>query len=85
MNDYLSPSEVKTPEMDPFQCNSPLPPVPSPADNESFALLPRDQNARRDKFRLDKGFGNKERKDSEIEKMHNDREPEMPKHSDVNL
>ncbi|XP_046852957.1 fibroblast growth factor receptor 2-like [Xenia sp. Carnegie-2017] len=85
MNDYLSPSEVKTPEMDPFQCNSPLPPVPSPADNESFALLPRDPNARRDKFRFDKGFRKKGRKDSEIEKMHNDRKPEMPKHSDVNF
>jgi hypothetical protein len=83
MNEYLSPSEVKTPGMDPFECNSPLPPIPSPGDNENDSLLLRDQNARRGKFRFDKAIGNKGRKDSEIEKMQNDHRPEIIKDPDV--
>ncbi|XP_028403689.1 fibroblast growth factor receptor 2-like [Dendronephthya gigantea] len=83
MNEYLSPSDVKTPEMDPFQCNSPLPPIPSPGDNENDSLLLKDQNERKGKFQFDKAIRNKGRKDSEIEKMQNDYRPEVIKMADV--
>ncbi|CAB4006801.1 vascular endothelial growth factor receptor 2-like [Paramuricea clavata] len=76
-NEYLSPSEVNTAEMDPFECNSPLPSIPSPGDNENDSLMLRYQNARRGKFRFDKAIGNKGRKDSEIEQMQNSHRPEI--------
>jgi hypothetical protein len=63
--------------MDPFECNSPLPSIPPPGDNENDSLMLRYQNARRGKFRFDKAIGNKGRKDSEIEKMQNSHRPEI--------
>ncbi len=83
MNEYLSPSEVKTPEMDPFECNLPLPPIPSSGDNENDSLQHKDQNERKEKFRFDKAIRNKGRKDSEIKKMQKDHKLEIIQHADV--
>ena len=80
-NDYLRPSEVKSPQMDPFECFSPLP--PTPGDNESDTLLQRDQNARYNKkFNFDKSAKNGGRKDSELEKVRKDGKPGNSKDSD---
>ena len=84
MNEYLSPSEVKSPQMEPFECTSPLPPIPSPGENERDSLLLRDQNERGRKFQFDKAMRNKAaRQDSEIEKIQNDSKPEIIKYPDV--
>ena len=66
--------------MDPFECNSPLPPVPSPGDNESDTLLEKNQNVRPNKnFKFCK---NKGRKDSELEKVEKDGKQENSKDFD---
>ena len=79
-NDYLRPSEVKLPQMDPFECNSPLPPVPSPGDKESDTLLEKYQNVPHNKnFNFCK---NKGRKDSELERLEKDGKQENSKDSD---
>ena len=80
MNEYLLPSDVKTPQMDPFELNSPLPPIPSPGNEETDTLLDKDQNAPAKWFKFDKAIKNKAiRQDSELEKVKKDREPETSK------
>ncbi len=52
MSQYLSPPEVKTPEMDLFECNSPISPISSTGDNKNDSLWHK--NKRKEKFRFAK-------------------------------
>ena len=58
-DDYLLPTDVKSPQMDPFELNSPLPPIPSPGMNETDSLLTREQNDRSKWFNFDKSMKDK--------------------------
>lgn len=83
MNDYLRPSEVKSPQLDPFECNSPLPPIPSPGDNDTDSLLLKDQSGRGQRFNFNKSPKKKAaRQDSELEKVRKDGQPEIEKDPD---